>query len=126
MEPVICGCGGKPECTFTTTISGDKEDKRYYVTCKNCLVIASGGTEEEAIEKWNRAMSGNQGVRLHKVVFAEDEIPKVAPIQDYKNPKRWRCGNCASSVKKVWKYCQCCGCRIDWKNRRKCENDTGN
>lgn len=123
MEPVNCGCGGKPECTYTVRNCGSKEDKRYYVTCKNCLILVGGETEEEAIEKWNRAMSGNR-VRLHNVVFAEDK-PKVAPFRD-KNPKRWRCGNCASSVKKVWKYCQCCGCRIDWKNKKENENVTGN
>lgn len=123
MEPVICGCGGKTKISFTIRNYEKEVSSSYYLSCEKCGIMISGDSAEEAIEKWNLAMSGNR-VRLHNVVFAEDK-PKVAPFHD-KNPKRWRCGNCASSVKKVWKYCQCCGCRIDWKNKKESENDTGN
>ena len=111
MKPVSCGCGGK------SIVSKFEIVEQYNVHCDKCYISTSDcDTEEEAIEKWNRAMSGNR-VRLHKVVFAEGEVnaPMSAP---YVTGNRYRCGNCSTPLGRFWVFCQKCGIMIDWNNKK--------
>lgn len=116
---VMCGCGGLPrldmDVEIKTRFHRMPKEKRYCVMCSKCGTIATGSNYDEAMLRWNTAMSGNR-VRLHNVIF-EDEREPVKPFRDA-NPKRWRCGNCGSAVKKPWAYCQKCGAKIDWKEEK--------
>ena len=111
----MCGCGGKPMFDITSKTDGDETITRYFVYCKKCLSTISGKSYEEAVEKWNRAMSGNR-VRIHKVVFDEDNKP-VKPWRTDEDSKRWHCGACSTAVGRFWVYCQKCGTPIDWSVR---------
>lgn len=111
-KPVMCGCGGKAAIDCK---SNGKGGLYYFVWCIKCGTSAGGFTFEDAIKRWNTAMSGNR-VRLHNVIF-EDEREPVKPFRDA-NPKRWRCGNCGSAVKKPLAYCQKCGVKLEWKEER--------
>ena len=53
LQPVRCGCGGEVEILHSY--------KKYaFVYCKQCETMTTDfPTEDEAIEAWNRAMSGN-------------------------------------------------------------------
>ncbi len=115
-KPVMCGCGGEAKYSHdksSSELCGMYE--RFYLTCDKCGAMVGADTIDELVRKWNTAMSGNR-VRLHNVIF-EDEREPVKPFRDA-NPKRWRCGNCGSAVKKPWAYCQKCGVKIEWKEER--------
>lgn len=55
LKPVNCGCGGSCNTQFDCN-----ESKPWYCECDSCgIVTLCYDTEAEAIQAWNRAMSGN-------------------------------------------------------------------
>ena len=57
LKPVRCGCGG--EAKVIGHVSRWDAAYRWYVRCASCdISTAEYPTEAEAIEAWNRAMSG--------------------------------------------------------------------
>jgi hypothetical protein len=58
MKPVRCGCGGEPVVGHIEKTSYLPKD-RWYIGCPKCDICTGiYDTEAEAIEAWNRAMSG--------------------------------------------------------------------
>lgn len=121
IEPMMCGCGGRPNHDFVKRSYDGKVEETHYVSCKKCLTLTSGNTYEEAVGKWNLAMSGNR-VRIHSVILDDADREIFAKPQKSGNPKRWVCGSCGSAIGSFWTYCQHCGTKIDWSVK----NDNSN
>ena len=84
LKPVRCGCGGEAKI-----IHGDYRTSVY---CTNCgIQTCYYATEAEAIEAWNRAMSG-----VAKDINVPNKTAKVDWI--YGEP-----------------FCPMCGDRLEWK-----------
>ena len=116
LKPVLCGCGGEPEHHVSVTQTTGKYDERHYLMCKECLCTISVKSYDDAIRKWNTAMSGNR-MRIHTVTLAKPGEEAAKPYKVSKNSKRWHCGRCSTAVGRFWEFCQKCGTRIDWSVR---------
>ena len=98
IKPVKCGCGGKA----IIYINGARQAKIY---CEKCGIESNVfATKYEAITAWNRAM----GERTAKV--------KLQDIcwEDIRRYKEGMCASCGRSVYDHAKYCDECGCRLEW------------
>ena len=111
LTPVRCGCGGEPKHEMSTSTYRGRNDERHYISCDKCLIMASGKSREEAVEKWNTALSGNR-MKIYKVILGDN--PMTVSAKPYKVKKRWYCGACSTSIGRFWTYCQKCGTEIDW------------
>ena len=73
IQPVRCGCGGDAEHDYVNRIDCyGKHDESHYLICKQCHTLTAGNSFEEAVQRWNTAMSGNR-VRVHPVILKEME-----------------------------------------------------
>jgi len=95
-KPVRCGCGGEPELCHARDFSGII---RTSVRCPICEIqTIYHQDDEEAIERWNRAMSPTAKV-IHPEIVGQriDE-----------------CSRCFQEVQKGFPYCPSCGARLVW------------
>lgn len=102
LKPVRCGCGG--EAKVITTY-------KSIVVCSNCQILSDGyKTEVEAIEAWNRAMTG-----VVKNVITERPA-KVINIKPggLHGDHYGICENCGRYVEDDFKFCPECGNKLDW------------
>lgn len=120
-QPVPCGCGGeaKPQ---RMRLGG------WYVYCEKCTMCSGYyNTEAEAIEAWNKAMSGSAEEKLkafwdgmsaemneERAVMVESSTITINPPNNI-----WKCGNCGQQMYETHfgnriKYCSNCGARLEW------------
>lgn len=104
LKPVRCGCGGK------AVAIGDADKNIYFVKCEKCWISTNlFRSKAEAIEAWNRAMSGS----------AEDELPSAESEQTAKFRRDGdflRCSKCWRIVDSGYNYCPHCGAKLDWSD----------
>lgn len=126
--PVPCGCGGE---AVTDYIIGEPcEGLSWFVYCKNCEIQlpAEYSTEDEAIEAWNKSMSGSAKEKLkafwdsmsaemneERTVMVESSTITINPPNSI-----WKCGNCGQQMYETHfgnriKYCSNCGARLEWE-----------
>ena len=67
LKPVRCGCGGEAMLYV---------DLKYFsIICKKCGIATRDFlSEAEAVEAWNRAMSG------HVIVYGDPDAPKSKTV----------------------------------------------
>ena len=72
LKPVRCGCGGE---AVIHNYSGIKREGDYTISCSKCRILTDDyPTEAEAVQAWNRAMSGNV------VVYGNPDAPKSKTV----------------------------------------------
>ena len=108
-KPVKCRCGGEACHVSAGCWNSEKEEWMpkfwHKVICKNCGTQTKAFyTKTEAIQAWNMAM----GERTAKV--------KLQDIcwEDIRRYKEGMCASCGRSVYDHAKYCDECGCRLEW------------
>ena len=66
LKPVPCGCGGEAKV---------RGINHFWVDCKKCHTSTTVfDSESEAVEAWNKAMSGNV------VVYGNPDAPKSKTV----------------------------------------------
>ena len=119
LKPVRCGCCGEAEIVKHTF---HNLSPSYGVECTNCHTESWQfyNTEAEAIEAWNRAMSGNEQDCAKNARCKErtakvfEQEPSGLPMQDDYMTKGF-CENCEIYIEHRYKYCPGCGARLEWK-----------
>ena len=108
LEPVNCGCGGKGDIHFIgNTYIGEYHEfiGKYFICCEECGIKTSiYNSKKEAIKMWNKAMSERTAkVKLQDICW-----------EDTRRYKEGMCVSCGRSVYDHVKYCDECGCRLEW------------
>ena len=107
LKPVQCGCGGK------AVAIGDADNNIYFVKCDKCWISTDlFHSKTEAIEAWNRAMSGTM------YDCAKDARCNERTAKATRNPQAFfyhcECGYALCCEKNDMNYCPNCGVRLDW------------
>ena len=122
LKPVKCGCGGEAKIESASGYDPFAEKRIpelwYGVICKKCKIqTKSYYTEAEAVQAWNRAMSGVTDTN----VGDKERIAKVETVEkpiigdtEGKTIKVTSCGNCKNTVSIFDNFCPGCGCRLIW------------
>ena len=129
LKPVRCGCGGEANVISGVNIP------RSLVICKKCGIgTMTYDTEAEAVEAWNKAMSGSAEEKLKafwdgmsaekKAESAEPEERKAKVLKHDVNFRvmgypqeisEMLCGECHGKVLDGDTYCSHCGARLEWE-----------
>lgn len=106
LKPVRCGCGGEA----FTHILGNEIAKGYYIACDECGTKTKVfGYEAEAVEAWNRAMSGSVQDCAENARCSERTAKVSKGAYDL-----MRC-ECGMPVSSNFDYCPKCRARLEWK-----------
>ena len=111
LKPVRCGCGGEAEVVKHEFHGASPS---YGVECTNCHAESWQfyNTEAEAIEAWNRAMSGS--------TEKSSTVERTAKVKDLdrrsETSMSWEgiCTKCGAYTNHEMNYCFECGCRLIW------------
>jgi len=108
LKPVPCGCGGRPIIEYG-------EDGICRVRCSFCLTgTVYHRNKAEAIEAWNRAMSGAKDINV-------PDKERTAKVKQHFMLVTGGMGgtisycDCGCFVTKDQNYCPSCGTRLEWE-----------
>ena len=110
LKPVRCGCGG--EAMLLVNMFD------YSIMCKKCGISTDDyDTASEAIEVWNRAMSGvAKNATTERTAMVIEHDASVTDTDGYKyHRSEYLCGDCKKKVLGGDDYCSHCGCKLDWR-----------
>ena len=111
LKPVRCGCGGKAKIGHIEKTSYLPKD-RWYIGCPKCDICTGiHDTEAEAIQAWNRAMSGSD--------YKSKSVERTAKAVTVEKPNVYKCSECGQYFHQTaWgspvEYCSRCGAKLDW------------
>ena len=118
LTPVHCGCGGEAKVVKHEYYMCSPT---YGVTCYKCGTATNQGfaTEAEAVQAWNRAMSGADHFReVTKMVERKKGEWEVQPSTGEDRPSIWwKCSECGHVIfsetehdrKEFHAFCSRCG-----------------
>ena len=112
LKPVQCGCGGKAQVFFPFA-----NNSIYMIECKKCGICTSAyETETEAIQAWNKAMSGKDiNVPVKKRTAKVISYDGVITVNGYRyHYEEYLCNACKKKVLDGDEYCSICGRKLDW------------
>lgn len=116
IRPIKCGCGGEAHPVITILYD---TPTLYRMLCSGCGISTSVfDSEEEAVNAWNKAMSGKDPNILTKSKSKAKAIEhKVSIIADdglKYDRSEYLCSNCKKKIFGDDDYCANCGCELDW------------
>ena len=120
LKPVPCGCGGEAILNHGHMITATGQYLAN-VKCSECgiasrVVWSTDSPEEavkEAIEAWNRAMSGNVQ-ECAKDARCSERTAKPEWWDGYSEKGWYKC-SCGKGVYQGQNYCSGCGAGLEWK-----------
>lgn len=131
LKPIRCGCGGGAQVVFPF---GNTD--MYLIECDECGICTSSyNTKSEAVTAWNTAMSGvvpqpcttPNGAYTGGCTFTNTTDPNkdFHPVRDFMvgtertakvvEDLDLECEKCNQWLKRGWKFCPMCGCRLEWE-----------
>lgn len=108
IELIRCGCGGEASMCY-----GFEHRNIYAVECDKCgICTCDYNTEAEAIQAWNRAMSGS--------AEKSSVVERTAKVETVEKPNVYKCSECGQYFHSTaWgspvEYCSRCGARLEWE-----------